>query len=75
MSDEKIINPSHKDVSINHLCYLGGLLSESIKNFRSDLLADLDKPASVTISKPAFLRMMELTESFERAIKLCFTFS
>lgn len=75
MSDEKIINPNNKEVSINHLCYLGGVLSESIKNFRSDLLADLDRPASAIISRPSFSRMMELTESLEQAIKLCFTFS
>ncbi len=74
MSDEKIINPNNKDASINHLCYLGGVLAESIKNFRSDLLSNLGRPASVIMARPSFLRIMELTESLEQAIRLCFTF-
>ncbi len=74
MSDQKTINPNNKDASINHLCYLGGVLAESIKNFRRELLAGLDRPASVIMSSPSFLRIMELTESLEQAIRLCFTF-
>lgn len=74
MSEEKTTILKSKEVSVNHLCYLGSVLSESIKDLHVDLLNDPNKPASAIICSPSFSRIIKLTESLEEAIKLCFTF-
>ena len=49
-----------------HLCFIGGLLVESIKAFQADLLLNYDNAQKIVV-RATFIRMMELREKFEHA--------
>lgn len=57
------------ELSSMHLLYLSSILIEGIRNFTQDLIDNSDC-APVIVARKSYIRMVELSDNFEKAALL-----